>query len=330
MRNHFRTAAVNTALIAAVMAAPAFPAGPSAADFTMHVPLLLEAPAIDGDLSEWKELSYTDGVWDIERLRYTPWFDPRINRLTDHGDEPSPGEDLRARYYIAWDRRFLYLGAEGWDNVNDVDDPEPGRNRWWYMDAVAWYMEAPRDEAPESFSQGDNGFCFVIDPRKPDYGAWWMHGTADTTYIHEPLPKPRSITRCGSIPGGAARAISFSRRASTWRPPSASATRTGGPRRSATCTAWRSFTPIRTGAPTAGISCSTETATTTRPGARSSSWARPVRSSGNRNSPGSTGSRRRRAAMIPDAPDSRREGLRPFSASPRKTMASAETPCRSS
>ena len=189
MRNHFRTAAVNTALIAAVMAAPAFPAGPSAADFTMHVPLLLEAPAIDGDLSEWKELSYTDGVWDIERLRYTPWFDPRINRLTDHGDEPSPGEDLRARYYIAWDRRFLYLGAEGWDNVNDVDDPEPGRNRWWYMDAVAWYMEAPRDEAPESFSQGDNGFCFVIDPRKPDYGAWWMHGTADTTYIHEPLPK---------------------------------------------------------------------------------------------------------------------------------------------
>ena len=189
MRNIFRTAAVNTALIAAVMATPASAAGPSAADFTMHVPLLLEAPAIDGDLSEWEELSYTDGVWDMQRLRYTPWFDARINRLTDHGDEPSSEEDLRARYYIAWDRRFLYLGAEIQDNVNDVDDPEPGRNRWWFMDAVAWYMEAPRDEAPESFSQGDNGFCFVIDPRKPDYGAWWMHGTADTTYIHEPLPK---------------------------------------------------------------------------------------------------------------------------------------------
>ena len=189
MRNHFRTAAVNTALVAAVTATPAVSAGPSAADFTMHVPLLLEAPAIDGDLSEWKELSYTDGVWDMQRLRYTPWFDARINRLTDHGDEPSSEEDLRARYYIAWDRKFLYLGAEAWDNVNDVDDPEPGRDRWWYMDAVAWYMEAPRDEAPESFSQGDNGFCFVVDPRKPDYGAWWMHGTADTTYIHEPLPK---------------------------------------------------------------------------------------------------------------------------------------------
>ena len=162
---------------------------PSAADLTIHAPLLINTPEIDGYIDEWKDVSFSDGIWDIQRLSHTPWFDQRINRLTDHGSETHPNHDLQARYYIAWDEQYLYLAAEGWDNINDVEDPEPGKNRWWFMDAVAWYMEAPRDEAPESFNQGDNAFCFVIDPRKPDYGAWWMHGTTDNPKIHEPLPK---------------------------------------------------------------------------------------------------------------------------------------------
>ena len=35
---------------------------------------------------------------------------------------------------------------------------------------------------------GDNAFCFVIDAKKPPYGAWWRHGAPGKTYIEEPLP----------------------------------------------------------------------------------------------------------------------------------------------
>ena len=47
---------------------------------------------VDGDLSDWKDSAFTDGVWDIERLRHAPWFDAKRNRLTDHGDELHVGE----------------------------------------------------------------------------------------------------------------------------------------------------------------------------------------------------------------------------------------------
>jgi hypothetical protein len=157
-------------------------------DHQVHAPLLLRAPTIDGDLSEWKEVAFTDGIWDIERLRPTPWYDPRRNRVTDHGNEPPPGDDLQARYYTAWDARYLYLGAEVRDNVNDVDDPAHEDKRWYFKDCICWFIEAPRDPAPESFGQGDNAFCFVADARKPPYGAWWRHGAPGRNYIEEPIP----------------------------------------------------------------------------------------------------------------------------------------------
>jgi hypothetical protein len=152
------------------------------------LPLLENAPRIDGDLSEWKDLAFTDGVWDIDRLRATPWFDPRRNRLTDHGHEPSPQEDLSACYYIAWDERYLYLGAEVHDNVNDVTDPAHEEKRWYFKDCIAWFIEAPYDTVSEFFGEGDNAFCFVLDPQKPGYGAWWRHGAPGKTYIEEPVP----------------------------------------------------------------------------------------------------------------------------------------------
>ena len=154
----------------------------------IRAPFLEMAPLIDGDLAEWKALAFTDGIWDIHRLRHAPWFEPRRNRLTDHGDEPPPAEDLQARYYLAWDKEYLYLGAEVRDNVNDVDDPEPADKRWYFKDCVAWFMEAPHDAGSEHFGQGDHAFCFVIDPRMPAHGAWWRHGTPDSNYQEEPLP----------------------------------------------------------------------------------------------------------------------------------------------
>ncbi|MEM9158471.1 MAG: sugar-binding protein, partial [Verrucomicrobiota bacterium] len=118
----------------------------------------------------------------------TAWFEPHRNRLTRHGDEPPTEEDLRARYYMAWDDEYFYMGAEVRDNANDVSDENHEPKRWYYKDSICWFIEAPRDEVAESFGQGDNAFCFVIDTSLPDYGAWWRHGAKGETYIEEPLP----------------------------------------------------------------------------------------------------------------------------------------------
>ncbi len=156
----------------------------------LHVPYLEEAPTIDGALDEWKDQAFTDGVWDIYRLRHTFWYDDgRRNRLTDHGNEGHPEEDLSARYYIAWDKTHLYFGAEARDNVNDVEDPNHQPRSWYSKDSICWFIEAPRDDAPEWFGQGDNAFCFVIDETRPSYAAWWRHGSSLESRIEEPIPE---------------------------------------------------------------------------------------------------------------------------------------------
>ncbi len=156
--------------------------------YKLQVPRLVKAPVIDGDLREWKYVAFTDGVWDILRLRNTPWYDPAINRMTDHGNEPAIEDDLQARYYTAWDDKYFYMGAEVKDNVNDVVDPAHEPKRWYYKDAICWFVEAPRGPAAKKFGEGDNAFCFVIDAKKPPYGAWWRHGAVGKTYVEEPLP----------------------------------------------------------------------------------------------------------------------------------------------
>jgi len=154
----------------------------------IEIPYLEKKPSIDGDLTEWKASAFTDGLWDIHRLRASPWYEPDRNRLTDHGDEPEPEKDLRARYYMAWDEEYLYLGAEVWDNRNDVDDPAHEDKRWYYKDSICWFIEAPWDDESEQFGEGDNAFCFVIDDTMPSYGAWWRHGTPSESYVEESLP----------------------------------------------------------------------------------------------------------------------------------------------
>jgi hypothetical protein len=157
--------------------------------YPIRVPRLDRVPVIDGDLSGWKRHAFNDGLWDIARLAQSPWYDPKINRLTDHGNEPEPSEDLAARYYIAWDNEHLYLGAEVKDNRNDISDPAHEPKRWYYKDAICWFIEAPRMSQAKTFGAADNAFCFVIDTSKPTYGAWWRHGAPNKTYIEEPIPK---------------------------------------------------------------------------------------------------------------------------------------------
>ena len=170
--------------------------------YPISVPYLVSSPKIDGDLSDWKDYAFCDGTWDLNRLRYAPWYNPSINRLTDHGNEPSPEEDLSARYYIAWDDMYLYLGAEVHDNVNDVKDPQHEPERWFFKDAVCWFIEAPCHHSSKSFAHGDNAFCFVIDTAKPSYGAWWRHGETQRTYVEEPLPAKAVIYNIRMNPWG--------------------------------------------------------------------------------------------------------------------------------
>lgn len=170
-------------------ATPGMAQKPDLYHYPLRVPRLETPVAIDGNLGEWKERAHSDGVWDIVRLRQSPWYDPTINRLTDHGGEPAATDDLAARYYLAWDDRYLYFGAEVKDNVNDVSDPAHEPKRWYFKDAICWFIEAPRLPQAKNFGEGDNAFCFVIDKTKPSYGAWWRHGAPGKTYIEQPLPK---------------------------------------------------------------------------------------------------------------------------------------------
>ena len=152
-----------------------------------QLPKLERPVTVDGDIREWREYAFSDGLWDLDRLRHAPWYDPARNRLTIHGNEH--GVDLAARYYTAWDDKYLYLGADVQDNVNDVTDPAHEPKRWYYKDAICWFIEAPRAAKGQNFGEGDNAFCFVIDTSKPAYGAWWRHGAPGKTYIEEPIPK---------------------------------------------------------------------------------------------------------------------------------------------
>jgi len=153
------------------------------------VPYLEAKPVIDGALDEWKDYAFNDGTWDMNRIRHTFWYDEgRRNRLTDHGETDHVDDDLRARYYIAWDETYLYFGAVVHDNVNDVEAPGNADRAWYARDSICFFMEAPRDEAPEFFGQGDNAFCFTADATLPSYGAWWRHGSAGASYLEEPIP----------------------------------------------------------------------------------------------------------------------------------------------
>ncbi len=155
-----------------------------------QIPKLTTTPTIDGNLSEWKRLAHNDGLWDIERLRRSPWYEPERNRITLHpGETAAPEQDLAARYYTAWDDTSIYLGAEVTDNVNDVADRAHEPKRWYYKDAICWFIEAPRLARGQNFGERDNAFCFVADPAKPPYAAWWRHGApGGKTYLEEPIP----------------------------------------------------------------------------------------------------------------------------------------------
>ena len=85
-------------LLSLIIVVPLLAQKPDPYHYPIRVPQLERAPTIDGDLSDWKRDAFSDGVWDIARLAHSLWYDPKINRLTDHGNEIAPEEDLAAHF----------------------------------------------------------------------------------------------------------------------------------------------------------------------------------------------------------------------------------------
>lgn len=152
------------------------------------IPRLSHRPNIDGDLNDWKKEAFSEGEWDMDRIKKSNWYSPKRNRLVLDAGEDSTELDLLAEYYLAWDEEYLYFGAEVKDNVHDVQESNHEAKRWYYKDAIALFIEFPIDSLPEKFESGDHAFCFVIDTTMPDYGAWWRHGSEEGSYQETPLP----------------------------------------------------------------------------------------------------------------------------------------------
>lgn len=162
-------------------------------------------PVIDGDLSEWKDEAFDSGVWDLERIAVSPYVTKRNRLVVDEGEDTND-VDLKSNYYLAWKGDWLYFGAEVVDNVNDVVESKHEPKRWYYKDAIALFLEVPKDSLAEKFEKGDHGFAFVIDTSYPDYGAWWRHGGENQSYIEEPLPNSMTSykVRMAPTPDGVA------------------------------------------------------------------------------------------------------------------------------
>ena len=159
----------------------------------INAPLLETAPTIDGDLAEWKDLAHNDGIWGHAPHQRGQLLSPRSRRAQPpHRPRRRAASRRRlARHAttLLGDAQNFYFGAEVWDNVNDLDDPDPADKRWYFKDAICWFMEGPRDRANERFGQGDNAFCFVADPQRTPQNAWWRHGAPGQSYIEEPIPE---------------------------------------------------------------------------------------------------------------------------------------------
>tara|TARA_B110000046_G_scaffold89098_2_gene97239 strand:- start:2276 stop:3163 length:888 start_codon:yes stop_codon:yes gene_type:complete len=154
----------------------------------LQIPFLVNKPIIDGNLDEWKENAHSDGRWDLDRVKKASWYSSKRNKLIVDIGEDTSIVDLASSYYLAWDHDYLYFGAEVIDNSNDVSESNHDSKRWYYKDAVAWFIEAPHDTIPEKFMDGNHAFAFIADTAMPDYGAWWRHGTATRPYMEQAIP----------------------------------------------------------------------------------------------------------------------------------------------
>jgi hypothetical protein len=149
---------------------------------TVEAPMLSFKPTIDGDLSDWEDFAWTDGVWDLQRLQQQPYF-TACSGIFDSGVEPEgtpmTAADLSGEYFHAWDMDGIYLGVKTTDNVHDTVTSIDDANDWWLKDSCAWYFDVPHDGDGVPYIQGDHVIDFVADDTYPSNGKKWDHGDAD-------------------------------------------------------------------------------------------------------------------------------------------------------
>ena len=144
----------------------------------IKVPKLTSAPTIDGDLSDWEEYGWTDGVWDIERVRqqsFSPWIG-----IQDSGEEPAgtalTAADISGQYFMAWDEAGIYLGVNAIDNVHDVITKDGNEATWYLKDSCSWFFDVHHDADGWFLFPGDHVFSFVADDSYPAGAHWWRRG----------------------------------------------------------------------------------------------------------------------------------------------------------
>jgi hypothetical protein len=158
---------------------------------TIEAPMLSFKPDIDGDLSDWEDLAFTDGIWDIQRLQQQPYFGA-CSGIFDSGEEPEgtpeTAADLSGEYFEAWDMDGIYLGVKTTDNVHDVTSSTGSSNDWWIKDTCAWYFDVLHDGDGVPYLVGDTTLSFIADDTYPVEGKAWDHGSADGFMQGDILP----------------------------------------------------------------------------------------------------------------------------------------------
>ncbi len=137
---------------------------------TMHVPHLAQAPALDGDLSDWPEATKVAGI------RHSQTVGLERSQL------PLPTVRL------GWTNDGLYLGAQ----VFDQDVEGTSQNGWWWTrDHIEFWLSTDHVKADQAYYMPSDHDFFVIPAADTDattVGQWHRFGDALTAHV---IPQPR-------------------------------------------------------------------------------------------------------------------------------------------
>ena len=174
------------------------------------VPKLLFKPTIDGDISEWEEFAFTDGVWDIDRITGQPWFSTAtglldaVNDQTNESNEPDGSalgpDDLTTQYWLAWDDEGMWGGVRAQDNVHDVGASNLLPSRWPWRDACSWFVDVMHEGFAEPNVIGHHIWSFVAEYPQREGTHWWRHGEADVENLE--VAAPPNVASMARVGGG--------------------------------------------------------------------------------------------------------------------------------
>jgi hypothetical protein len=115
-----------------------------------------QPPKIDGIVDEWQALRW---------IPIAPAALHTVADLSDDGITEAPGTaltaaDLSGKFALRWDDQWIYLAAQIYDNVHDIDNGSP--ETWWLKDAVSLFLDIPLDGDGLSYIPGDHSFSVTV------------------------------------------------------------------------------------------------------------------------------------------------------------------------